>query len=54
MRLQEVLLGCIGFRVCVFGILAWKEKYLYKRTHPPALLLPFLFSLHSYLFIIAK
>jgi hypothetical protein len=44
----------IGFRVCIFSILAWKEKCLYKRTYPPTVLFPFLFSVYSYLFIIAK
>jgi hypothetical protein len=53
-RFKEVLLSAIGFRVCVFGILAWKEKGLYKRTYPSTVLFPFLFSLHSYSFISTK
>jgi hypothetical protein len=47
---QRVVQGSIGFRVCVFGILAGKEKCLYKRTYPPTVQFPFLF-LHIQLFV---
>jgi tryptophan-rich sensory protein len=52
--LWEVLLHSVGFRVYIFGTLAWKEKCLYKKTYPSTVLFLFLLFIYSPLFISSK